>query len=46
MTSKDKGQSVQGLKQTFLCNLCDWSNLFIILIAHTVVNSVDWIRTP
>ena len=41
--SDDKGQSIQRLKQTFLCNLWEWSNLFIVLRIHTVVDFVNWI---
>ena len=43
---KDKGYSLQGLKQMFLYNLWDWCNVFINSRTNIVVDFVDWIGAP
>ena len=35
-------QSIQGLKQAFLCNLWDWARLFLTFGPSSVVDFVDW----
>ena len=38
---QDKGLTIQRLKQSLLCNLWDWVNMFIDPKANSVVDFID-----
>ena len=40
---QDKGLTIQRVKQSFLCNLWDWVNMFIDPKANSVVDFIDLI---
>ena len=40
---ENEEQSGQGLKYAFLCNLWDWSRLFLIFGPSSVVDFVNWV---